>query len=101
MVGPIKNLNSIIEQYGTEKIRDVLSRAAEQTRSVAEKKLDSVSGAARAEVTFTKEALVDVARKELRSFLTALLGRDLNSAEARRVDNDLAHIIANEAIRKA
>ena len=91
----IDRIQGIIEQYGTPKIKEVLRQKAAEAEKVAVERTSQASEVVRSEVTYTKEALVAEARKEIQAFYVSLLGRQLSRAEEKAAQN-LAEVIAKE-----
>ena len=91
---PVK-LQSIVDRYATPEMGKVLKEESEKAKQVAVEQASQVSQVARSEVTYTKEALVAEAKKEIEAFYVGLLRRPLNEPEQETVQK-LAEVIAEE-----
>lgn len=92
MVGPIER---IINQYAPE-MKKVLKAEAEKAKEAASAKMEQAANVARTEVKYTKDALTEVARAEIKAWYTQMLGRDLSAGEEKAVAS-LAKVITEEA----
>jgi len=91
MVGPI---DKIINQYAPE-MKKVLKAEAEKAQKTVSARIDQAASIARTEVKYTNEALIEVARTELKSWYAQMLGRDLSANEEKAVAS-LAKVITEE-----
>jgi len=88
-------IEGIINQYAPLELKETLKQKAAEAEQVAAKQASQVSQVARSEVTYTKEALVAEAKKEIEAFYVSLLRRQLNKPEEETVQK-LAEVIAEE-----
>ncbi len=83
-----------IIKYAPE-MKEVLRQESAKAEQVAAKQASQVSQVTRLEVTYTKEALVAEARREIDAFYVGLLGRQLNEPE-QNAAQELAKVIVTE-----
>ncbi len=80
-------------------MKEALKKEAHKAEKFASENLSRTAEVTRATVTYTKEALIAEARKEIARFYIDMLGRSLNGAEEKAVDT-LAKALAKEGMKQ-
>ena len=91
-------IEKIISQ-APDHIKEALKKEAHKAEKFAAENLSRTSDVARSTVTYTKEALIAEARKEIARFYIDMLGRSLNGAEEKAVET-LAKVLAKEGMKQ-